>query len=248
MMEKISKPEAIGRGLKLYFTGEPCKYGHVAPRCTRKSNECIECRRLGQRKHYNANANLVCSKIAEYKRANPEKVRAWSRQRWANLTAEQKAAQLQKLALWAKENRERRKEAEREANRLRRLARPAHFSNKKAQSHIRNRSTNNERTKRWKANNPERVATLNRKRRAQHAGAGGSHTPADIADIKRMQRSRCAYCPANIGSSYHVDHIKPLIRGGTNDRRNLQLLCQPCNNKKHAADPLVFARKLGMLL
>lgn len=46
----------------------------------------------------------------------------------------------------------------------------------------------------------------------------------------------------------HVDHIKALRRGGTNDRRNLQMLCQPCNNRKHAKDPIDYAQSLGLLL
>lgn len=31
-----------------------------------------------------------------------------------------------------------------------------------------------------------------------------------------------------------IDHRKPLSRGGTNDLRNLQILCGTCNRRKHA--------------
>ena len=31
---------------------------------------------------------------------------------------------------------------------------------------------------------------------------------------------------------YHVDHIKPLAKYGTNDIENLQLLCKICHNEK----------------
>lgn len=34
-------------GVKHYFTGEPCKYGHLAPRFTAKFM-CVECSRLAQ--------------------------------------------------------------------------------------------------------------------------------------------------------------------------------------------------------
>ena len=65
----------------------------------------------------------------------------------------------------------------------------------------------------------------------------------------RLQKNKCAYCRVSLKSRvYHIDHITALSRGGTNLRSNLQLLCQPCNQSKHAKDPIVFAQQLGMLL
>lgn len=43
-MEKISRKYALDSGIKYYFTGNPCKYGHISKR--RASNcSCIECER-----------------------------------------------------------------------------------------------------------------------------------------------------------------------------------------------------------
>ena len=36
-----NRKEAKALGSKYYFTGEPCKYGHIAPRKTKGS--CVEC-------------------------------------------------------------------------------------------------------------------------------------------------------------------------------------------------------------
>lgn len=40
--EVVSRQDAIERGLLRYFTGEPCKHGHVAERYTLNSG-CITC-------------------------------------------------------------------------------------------------------------------------------------------------------------------------------------------------------------
>ena len=47
-----------------------------------------------------------------------------------------------------------------------------------------------------------------------------------IKDIKKMP---CAICG---GKADQIDHIKPISRGGTNDRENLQPICKACNSKK----------------
>ena len=46
---------------------------------------------------------------------------------------------------------------------------------------------------------------------------------------------RCAYCTGLIVYSevFHIDHIVPLSKGGTNDESNLTLSCVKCNVTKH---------------
>ena len=57
-----SRPEAKAIGAKYYFTGEPCKYGHIAPRKTKGS--CVDCLKVEWEK-----ANVT---RAEYFRAYNE--------------------------------------------------------------------------------------------------------------------------------------------------------------------------------
>lgn len=115
------------------------------------------------------------------------------------------------------------------------------------------RIINRERTKatrrRWRARHPDRHKACVRNTNSLRRGAVGTHAAADIRGIWKLQRGRCAYCPAHLGLvRVNVDHIVPIRRGGTNWRSNIQLLCAPCNQRKNAKDPIDFARSLGRLL
>lgn len=43
------------------------------------------------------------------------------------------------------------------------------------------------------------------------------------------QAGCCAYCGDILDYNYHIDHIKPLSVGGTNDYKNLVIACVDCN-------------------
>lgn len=87
---------------------------------------------------------------------------------------------------------------------------------------------------------------LRRSRQKEH---GGTHTPDDVKAILAAQKHRCAYCRADLRKvPYHVDHIVPLARGGSNARTNIQAACASCNRSKGAKDPIDFAQERGMLL
>ena len=100
----------------------------------------------------------------------------------------------------------------------------------------------------WKAKNKEKVRAYWRNRKARERNAGGEHTAAEILDIYRLQKGRCAYCRVALKEKYHVDHVLPIARGGTNDRGNLQLTCVDCNLRKSDIDPLTFANRRGLLV
>lgn len=100
----------------------------------------------------------------------------------------------------------------------------------------------------YNSKNLPRLAVIARNRRARQKKNGGSHTIEDIASILKLQRSKCAYCRIMLGTKYHVDHIVALAKGGSNDRRNLQILCVACNKSKSARDPIEFMQSKGLLL
>ena len=101
--------------------------------------------------------------------------------------------------------------------------------------------------KEWWDANPERRRVYLNSYRARKKRNGGSHDVSDILALHKAQRGRCACCRRPL-SNYHVDHIIALKRGGSNDKKNIQLLCPPCNSRKSARDPLEFMRSEGFLL
>ena len=109
-----------------------------------------------------------------------------------------------------------------------------------------------ESAKAYRAANPEKMAENWRNRRARKRSAEGSHTSADIRAIFLAQRGLCANCETKLFKSgkqkYHVDHIMPLSRGGSNWPSNLQCLCPACNLSKNAKDPIKWAQENGRLL
>lgn len=102
--------------------------------------------------------------------------------------------------------------------------------------------------RRWCAANSERAAALKRLRRARVSGAEGWHTAEDIRRIRLVQKDRCAVCRMALRGKGHVDHIIPIVLGGSNWPKNLQLLCAQCNMKKNRKHPIDFMRSRGFLL
>jgi hypothetical protein len=100
---------------------------------------------------------------------------------------------------------------------------------------------------RWVTNNPEKAATIRRNRIARLKGAEGSHTAEEIAKLLKKQNGLCTGCKKDIKTSYTVDHIVPLIRGGSNRIENIQLMCKSCNCSKGAKDMQEFLEYRGRL-
>ena len=115
--------------------------------------------------------------------------------------------------------------------------------------YARNKKVCLERIKEQRLKKPQQYRAYDHMRRARRKGAGGKFTAQDVAEIRTMQRGKCAYCKTLLSRiKEHVDHIMPIALGGTNNRSNIQLLCAPCNLQKHARHPVVHAQSLGLLL
>jgi 5-methylcytosine-specific restriction endonuclease McrA len=62
--------------------------------------------------------------------------------------------------------------------------------------------------------------------------AEGRFDESDIVRMLAEQNNLCVGCSIDISTSYHVDHIKAVTKGGTHWPANLQLMCGPCNRSK----------------
>lgn len=104
---------------------------------------------------------------------------------------------------------------------------------------------------RWVENNPDRykasLKTRGQRYRARRLAAQGEFTAEQIKDMHAKQRGKCPVCREKL-DVFHIDHVVALSRGGSNDISNIQLLCKPCNLKKHAKDPIQFMQEQGFLL
>lgn len=98
------------------------------------------------------------------------------------------------------------------------------------------RSNNKEKVaeymKKWWRDNPEKRKEHKSRRRWLKKNAKGSHTADDIKAQYKRQKGRCYYCDCKVGKSYHVDHVIPLTRGGSNGPENIVIACQFCNISK----------------
>ena len=95
---------------------------------------------------------------------------------------------------------------------------------------------------RWRLKNHVRRARL-------RSDGNSKRVRIEVVDrLKRLQGGKCAVCKTNIMDDFRIDHVLPLALGGSNDPRNLQLLCKDCNSKKWHKHPVDFMQSIGYLL
>jgi 5-methylcytosine-specific restriction endonuclease McrA len=210
-----------------YCTGKACKRGHISKRRT-ITGQCLECEAITRAIWAKANRLKVNQSSSEWRANNREKVlaaqRKFDRKRVGQIRCSPEAKKK-----WAQAHKDR----------VNASARKWYWDN---------REQARERQIGYRQDNPEVFRANARNRKARVRGAKGKHTKEDVLALYEAQYGKCIYCTAKLGQKYHVDHVIPIVLGGSNDKSNLQLLCPPCNLSKRSAHPIDFAQRLGLLL
>lgn len=90
-MDIISRKDAKEQGLRFYFTGKPCKNGHLTKRLVRKC-VCVLCKKEERKSWKKRNPEKRSEERSKWKKNNLDKMNSYN--------AKRKAAKIQRTPTW----------------------------------------------------------------------------------------------------------------------------------------------------
>ena len=85
--------------------------------------------------------------------------------------------------------------------------------------------------KKYRLEKPHKLRSLSRNYKAKKKNAEGTHSELDVISILEQQGRKCYWC-ANALTKFHMDHVIPISKNGSNDASNLVASCPRCNISK----------------
>lgn len=223
--EIITRKEALAKGLRRFFSGRPCRRGHIAEQYV-STWRCIECMREDNisdiyRSRRNAKRSTPEGKAARHEEAIKRRDidREYRRDRYNNDPEFKERRQIS-AATYEKTEKGKQK---RKGNKARRRTRPE----VKEQESVYGKG--------YRAT--ERGKEVHRasqaRRNARQYGNGGDISVDDIERLKQLQK-KCYLCGKRFTKTLPptIEHIIPLAKGGAHDITNIMLACGPCNSSK----------------
>lgn len=204
----VKREDARANGQNRYFSGVPCRHGHLTQRNVSKG-DCLSCVSVANKKQYDRpgikekRKKYASQWYQENKEYVSEKSKKWMVDNYGSVSAYQ------------------------------------------SHQYYKHQDTRKLGVKRTALKYPLRKKANDVTRKARQRGAEGKFGRDDIEKMLLRQGNKCVYCKADITGNYHVDHIMPLILGGSNWPSNLQCLCPTCNMRKKAKHPDDWHREIG---
>lgn len=262
MPQIMTCKQAIGHNLRKYFTGKPCKHGHVSERLVINGTciTCMNCKRDLRKNFYKKrHSEYIKARLKndpEFRKMNSERAALWQKCKKLGIPYpgfRSKSIICKPLI----SEKVRARYIKHRPIRLSYYKRNKEILGQRAKEHHEKYPEKRQKIeKRFYDAHPEKRRMGNLKRRSLLAGVNGSYTENEIKELFKKQKEKCASCFYSITlaprqkNTAHRDHVIPLAdnKRSSNFITNIQLLCKKCNLRKGKKDALEFARQNGKLL